>query len=366
MRIREDVIFCNLWPHIDKLDNIELFSELSTGKYRKVFINAVQEVRVETWLETFGGTKSQFDRCLGEHNIEMMILYGGYSHSTSVRKDPTVNTSIINHPLYFAYDLAQQDSVNYNLDETVPNSDIAYLFSMLNNRKRHNRKVAIDRLAHLDLLKYSIYSWQGDHEPELPTYSFEYFDGKPNIIDKNFNGMGYGLGVPYTVFQSAFQIIGESFGYNFDSLFLTEKTFLGIIRNRPFVLIGTPGLNDCLNVFGFKSYIDEIPYLRKYEDEYKEKDMSGDYNLWHQKHTDYIARFTDIVGEFLYKYKDNPQELFNLFEEKVTFNRARYKEIIDNNLFSLPIPVINFLEDTPFDTEGWKYDPDRYEERGEE
>ena len=40
MRIREDVIFCNLWPHIDKLDNIELFSELSTGKYRKVFINA--------------------------------------------------------------------------------------------------------------------------------------------------------------------------------------------------------------------------------------------------------------------------------------------------------------------------------------
>ena len=164
MRIREDVIFCNFWPHIDKLDNIELFSELSTGKYRKVFINAVQEVRVETWLETFGGTKSQFDKCLGEHNIEMMILYGGYSHSTSVRKDPTVNTSIINHPLYFAYDLAQQDSVNYNLDETVPNSEffsekvftpeilqkIEKRIQPLFNYSTEHREVNVDELLEVD------------------------------------------------------------------------------------------------------------------------------------------------------------------------------------------------------------------------
>lgn len=347
MIIKDDVIFCNLWPHIDKLNNKHLYRELKKGKYRKVFINAVQEVRVDNWLDIFGGTKLQFDRCLEEHNIEMMILYGGYTFSTSVSKDPTINTSVVSYPLYFAYDTLSKEPINYSLDEDVPNEHIQYLFSMLNNRKRLNRQVAIDRLARQDLLKHSIYSWQPGYE-DL-NYKFKFFDGKPNKIDDKFDGVGYGGKVPFSVFESAFQIIGESFGFDFNSLFLTEKTFLGILRNRPFVLIGSPGLNDSITAFGFESYIDDIPKLRDYENRWKYKEIiPWSYEDWNNKHIDYITGFTDIVADFLSQYKDNPQDLFNLFKEKVTYNRKRYKEIVDNNLFSVPAAVKTFLEDTPF------------------
>lgn len=348
MIIEGDVIFCNFWPHVDKIDNKYLLSELEKGKYRKVFINAVQEVRVDTWLETFGGTKLEFDRCLGEHNIEMMILYGGCSHSTTISKDPTVNTSIVNYPLFFAYDVLIKERLDYTLNEEVPNEHIQYLFSMLNNRKRLNRRIAIDRLARKDLLKHSIYSWQSDDKES--DYDFKYFDDKPNTIDHEFDKQGYGSKVPFTVFESAFQIIGESFGYDFNSLFYTEKTFLGILRNRPFMLIGNPGLNDSLTAFGFKNYIDDIPGLREYEDEWRnERPIPWEYNIWVEEHTEYISMFTDIVANFLEQYKEQPQALFDLLEEKVTFNRKRYKEIVDNNLFSIPNAVKNFLDDTPFE-----------------
>ena len=346
MEIKGSTILLKLWNFPYKpAEDYNLLKHIETGKYTKIIVNAVQEFAVEDWNSMFGITAKRLEKALAEYNIELLIIYGTYgSCNKQVNEDPVVNTTVAYWPMFFLHEAYNVD-INYDLEEDIPDAHIEKIGSMLNNRPRYHRCVTIDYLSKHNLLKHMHYSWHDNRDhANGETFKFKSFDNKVKKFKDDFNGDGMGENAPYEVFQSVLQILSES---TINGYFYTEKTFNAIIRGRPFLNIGRPGSNKALENFGFKSYLEDFTKTNQFEQNW----LKTHSNLTDDLFEEYVDRFIYALSHDIEKYIDTPKVLQQLLQEKIDYNRKRYREIVSSKLYGRPKAIDLFIRDTGFTPE---------------
>ena len=141
---------------------------------------------------------------------------------------------------------------------------------------------------------------------------------------ENFN-----IWLPSENFQTCCDIVLES--YVVGPTFITEKTFKEFVFKRPFLLLGSPGINQSLKELGFELYDDVFDY-------------SFDFEIDSHKR---LNKFWNEIDRFINLRPERFNEMLNVLEDKIEYNRKKYIEWYYNYVFNVPKNVgkILFCED---------------------
>lgn len=166
-----------------------------------------------------------------------------------------------NHPTYFAHAIVDHALLNNIQPYGVKKNKIQKIFTSLNGRPHPWRCEFVDNMYAHGLFDHGYISWHElDHENDVYEYTWKYWSPKKMNFDINWkqtDGMK-DLYLPPNEFKtSAISLISES---NTECLFYTEKTFVPIFHQRPFVIYGAPYANRYLEKMGFKIFNEIIDY----------------------------------------------------------------------------------------------------------
>ena len=172
------------------------------------------------------------------------------------------------------------------LDDSIGTGyEIRHLYISLNGRGRPHRCIFIDTLAKLNLIELGVVSWldtslellkYGDkNRTELPPdtlqsvvqgYKYKYWTPKRLIIDQqvtNLTQFKQEL-LPDQYFHSFMQVVTETSDTGF---FITEKTAVPLLFNKPFVVLGCKHFHKHLQTLGFELYDEVFDYSFDEEDD---------------------------------------------------------------------------------------------------
>ena len=191
------------------------------------------------------------------------VITGGYPHpnepkNTSLKvyhwidyyMKKTFNACIHNSKSVSGSDFANFGYYKQSLERTHFN----HYITSLNYRSHNHRCHLIDLMAKNNLIENNAIAWHhlnhlGGH---ASTYDWKYFESKQLVLSDNFND-GW-MSPPKQYFDSFAQIISES--TEFVTIF-SEKTVMGLICHKPFLIAGPVGIHGKLKNLNFEFY-DEI------------------------------------------------------------------------------------------------------------
>tara|TARA_B110000503_G_scaffold130781_1_gene204565 strand:- start:358 stop:1341 length:984 start_codon:yes stop_codon:yes gene_type:complete len=218
----------------------------------------------------------------------------------------------INWPLFCAYYTAAQ----INITETV--TDIDRLFVCLNHRAHKERCELMDQLENFNLVKNGYISWL---KKDAEKFTFKYFLNKKMVLDYDSHQDGFTFPVQY--YNGLINIIPES---TIKTIDFSEKTFGAILNEKPFIILGAPGIHKKLKDLGFKLF-DE--YLFDYSFD-KEPDLHKRINLIVKeirKHRS--SDYNELYKKVLPKIKHNKTHLLKLINNKKNIPK-QFEEYYDN------------------------------------
>lgn len=127
------------------------------------------------------------------------------------------------------------------------NQDYQCLFTCLNYAPRAHRLRLLDRLSKYNLLENNFYSWHGscDNTTYKPTH-WKCTKTQLDIIDNERRGID---SWPKEMDLSVINLVTETYD-NF--MFVTEKTFRCFLYKKPFIILGSQGIHQKLEQWGFK------------------------------------------------------------------------------------------------------------------
>jgi hypothetical protein len=140
--------------------------------------------------------------------------------------------------------------------------DIRHLYISLNGRPRSHRCIFIDILAKHDLIELGVVSWLGDKKE----YEYKYWTPELLIIDQqptNLSQFKQEL-LPDQYFHSFMQVVTES---RCEGFFITEKTAVPLLFNKPFIVLGCKHFHKNLQTLGFELYDEIFDYSFDEEDD---------------------------------------------------------------------------------------------------
>lgn len=233
---------------------------------------------------------------------KLVVIQGCYNTKlTKINTLYPLKTTVVYWPEFWAY-----RSRTVMKDYICSHQDIKHLFLSLNNRPWKHRCQLIDLLAKHDMLNKGLWSFLKLPNPDAPetTYKFKYWKGVVTQID-NFNGYG---NVISNGFSTSFvSLVAES---TTKSHFITEKTWMCIYAEHPFLIVGPPHIHKFLKDTGIELY-DEI----------------FDYSF--DSIEDDMTRFENIVKQVNNLGKQSLKDLRNLLLPKLIRNRKKAFEISD-------------------------------------
>jgi len=237
------------------------------------------------------------------------------------RRDPILNTTIIYLPLYFLYDVAHSAPPGKFLPtDTIPTYPKDKFAISFNNKPHRHRCQTMDTLAQLGMLDDIYFSWN-ELSSEGSEYEFKYWEEKITSLSDNYkNTLDSDIPPPEEQWKASFDIITESQEFGF---FYTEKTWNAILRGRPFIIIGKPGMNKVLEEFGFMTYLSELK-LEHIESKWAEI-ARWDRSIPYQEYLrEVLSKIQEVIDN------TTPEELYSRFNKKINYNRERLKDIADN------------------------------------
>ena len=177
-------------------------------------------------------------------------------------------------------------------------------FISLNSESRRHRSTFIDYLAESQILSSGAVSYI---HPD-PTFKFRTYSGEALILDtRDPNASQFSLPKEYS--HSFIQVVLES---SFSAYFVTEKTIIPLLLEKPFLPFGPPGFVSYLEmIYGIEPYDEIIDYSYDREINWKSR-------LW------VIVKFLKEMIETKSYKKDYP----NSVVQKLKRNRERILDYI--------------------------------------
>lgn len=158
--------------------------------------------------------------------------------------------------------------------------DIKHLYISLNGRGRPHRCIFIDTLAKHDLIELGVVSWidalespksRTEFPPETLDsvargHKYKYWTPERLTIDQHVVGL-YQLKqerLPDQYFHAFMQVVAETSCTGF---FITEKTAVPLLFNKPFIVLGCKHFHKNLQTLGFELYDEVFDYSFDEEDD---------------------------------------------------------------------------------------------------
>jgi len=243
-----------------------------------------------------------------DKGINFKIIAGAVDHVDNVNFHLVGEEPFENHPTYFAHAIIDHAILNNIQPYGIKKEKVQRLFTSLNGRPHKWRCEFVDNMYNNDLFDHGYISWHElDHDNDSYEYNWKYWTPQKMSFDINWersDGMK-DLFLPPNEFKtSAISLISES---NTQCLFYTEKTFVPIFHQRPFVIYGAPYANKHLEKMGFKIFDNIIDYS-----------------------------FDDIL--------DNTERCKAYFKEVAKLKEMSYNDIVDNTYSKVQHNFYRMLE----------------------
>jgi len=274
----------------------------------KLILNSIEQSSHVMWCDAFEGLRWPNDdnidavyelvQLMGQRDLMVTIITSLDSDTISRHWGELGQfVKIVPWESYFLYN----GVIRFTARKLVPDCPdfpyeddhygITYPFIVYNGKPRPHRCQLMDTLAEQGMLKRNAYTWNRTTE-----YGFESFDNKqtpvilqrpdptqppkwlddfkvyhmgtacrhhPNLID---NTMWYSYNVHPQYAQAFCQVVPET---TVDHCWITEKTVEPILAQKPFLILGAPGIHEKLTDMGFYLYDDIFDYSFD-----KEKDIT--------------------------------------------------------------------------------------------
>lgn len=250
----KDHMFYQLWCQKNittLLDDIDMYSP------KNITIFGVEEWEVGR-LFKHSDFLNELKNKIELNNINVNIVFGSGDDLNNFYENynflPKKNTTVTTWPMFWLYNthynLTTKNLLDYNNSEN--DFDIDKLFISLNNKAHTHRCLLMDELCGNNLMEYGHFSWM---EPESQNYEWKYWEPKKLTLDEKYvvNLDSYET-IPNEYKKVLVNIIPES---TVSVPFLTEKTFMSILLNQPFLILGAANSHQTLVNYGFELY-DEI------------------------------------------------------------------------------------------------------------
>lgn len=196
--------------------------------------------------------------------------------------------------------------------DTPLRTNITHPFISMNNKAHYHRCLLMDIFAKHNLIDLGKISW---HCGEYVNYKWRYWkDVKKIQLDESFDSAqpwSHYPSPPPAFYSSLVSIVAESVNTH---LFLTEKTFICILKKQPFIILGCKGIHQHLTQFGFKLYTELFDYSFDNEENLETRCESIAENI------------KRIIG---IDYNQAREQM----NDTIEFNYNRAMEIIDNKLY---------------------------------
>ena len=191
------------------------------------------------------------------------VITGGYPHPDEPKHNSLkvyywidyYMKKTFNSCTFVSKDMSGSNFPNFDYyKQSLSRTNFNHYFTSLNYRSHNHRCHLIDLMAKNNLIDNNAISW---HHSELPgghalTYDWKYFEPRQLRLSDNFNDAW--MRPPIQSFESFAQVISES--TEFVTIF-SEKTVMGLICHKPFLIAGPTGIHGKLKDLNFEFY-DEI------------------------------------------------------------------------------------------------------------
>ncbi len=211
------------------------------------------------------------------NNINIMSWMGFWAHQTI-------------HEILLHYQHGKNSGMPIRgHDKIIKPTNPSKSFIYMSGKSRHHRCILIDYLYKYDLFKDGYITWNKKYDLNTHgcrIYKFRWWEEEKilkledqysdidwlkdqiergkferEIIDNNNGSFStpyvWGRIAPKQFSDSLFSVISET---HIDSLFYTEKTFMPILNQRPFIIQGFVGMNHYLKGLGYELFEEVIDY----------------------------------------------------------------------------------------------------------
>lgn len=249
----------------------------TNNNIEKVFLNCFSD---EDYLR-MGGSHTFVDDCVKICRDKKIPIILGTFLSEKFNKPlksfdlPKNQFKKIQWPTFFIHrtfnlmnnKLNYEHNKNYNLDlysnKVNLDSTFDYLYITLNNIAKPHRSMFMDMLEKHNLISKGAIAWRNVNRSynnatdalNNETYPYKYWKPKVLLLDQHdFYNLNNQEILPKQYNQSFMQVVAETDDQIF---FLTEKTSVPLLFQKPFLVLSCPKFHSILNELGFKLY-DEI------------------------------------------------------------------------------------------------------------
>ncbi len=265
-----------------------------------------------------------------EKNIKINFIFGGfYKYKLTEKYDSPENNRYLHlWPTAGIFDSVQNILSVYDIHSLANKGpqNFTYPFISLTHKARTHRCYLIDNLVKHKLLDKGLYTWH-HYDQQYPYYKFEYFDpSQANNFDHKYNKRKNHFRMPEEYFKCFMHLVSEGLD---DGFFITEKTVIPIMHQKPFLVQGIPLFHEFLNKeLKFELYTEIFNY---------DFDKIEDYKL----RTDgLIQNIKNIVDK---DYK----KLYEKILPKIKYNQERMIEIINKKVLVPEIVLKSYLMNEP-------------------
>jgi len=169
--------------------------------------------------------------------------------------------------MFFASSVIQH-SIDNNIAPLGHQLPINKLFTSLNSKPRHNRCMFIDHMSYFNMIDNNYVSWNMtllEAEANNRPYNFKYWMPDRLVLEaawQNTNiandaNMSLNQTPPPQFSDSLFSFISETVT---DEIMVTEKTWMAIYHQRPFLTFATSGYYKFLQTLGIELYDEVFDY----------------------------------------------------------------------------------------------------------
>ena len=226
-----------------------------------------------------------------------------------------------------------QHSISNNITPLAHTLPVTKLFTSLNSKIRHNRCMFIDHMSYYNMIDNNYVSWNMTplEEDDNNTYNFKYWEPRRLLLettwhDSNTTGpIQLMQNAPPPQFSSSlFSFISETVT---DEIMVTEKTWMAIYHQRPFLTFATSGYYRFLQTLGIELY-DEV----------------FDYSF--DSIPDWKQRCVAVMEQMKKLENIDLTRLYTLLRPKVLRNYKRMLDIVKDGTGKPDIPSILWPDET--------------------
>ena len=198
---------------------------------------------------------------------------------------------------------------------------VEHLFICKNANPHYHRCAMMDALATHGLIEDNLVTFASmEHSDMNLSNDYEWHTWQPESlsIEHDLEDQWYGIPVKYA--QTWLELVTES---DVRSEFFTEKTVKPLLYEKPFVILGCPGINHSLQDWGFKLYDEIFDY---------DFDNISDYRVRAQAIAQQLADWQHILR----KHPERIQKLRHRVADKARYNLINLLEIIMSDKYVDP------------------------------